>query len=157
MKKFLQKKLKEQKGMTLIELLAVIVIIAIIAAIAIPAIGTIIENSRNGAVKSDYQNALASANIYFTENPSAPSVTVNVLAGKAAGASGTTTSYLDDQGSLANEVIITKVTGGNTIAGSATANNKTYTITNPRTNSQLSAIKNADFTGTTIGGTAPVQ
>lgn len=69
MKKFLQKKLKEQKGMTLIELLAVIVIIAIIAAIAIPAIGNIIENSRYSAVKSDASNVLSAANIYFTENP----------------------------------------------------------------------------------------
>ncbi len=46
MRKFIQNKLKEQKGLTLIELLAVIVILAIIAAIAIPAIGNIIENSQ---------------------------------------------------------------------------------------------------------------
>src|SRR5690606_3917664 len=63
MKKFLQKKLKDQKGMTLIELLAVIVIIAIIAAIAIPAISNIIENSRVGATKSDAQNILSAAQI----------------------------------------------------------------------------------------------
>ncbi|MGX7596071.1 prepilin-type N-terminal cleavage/methylation domain-containing protein [Planococcus plakortidis] len=69
MKKFLQKKLKDQKGMTLIELLAVIVIIAIIAAIAIPAISNIIENSRVGAMKSDATNALNAANIYLADNP----------------------------------------------------------------------------------------
>ena len=38
--------LKNEKGLTLIELLAVIVILAIVAAIAVPAIGNIIENSR---------------------------------------------------------------------------------------------------------------
>ena len=37
--KKLVKRLKDQKGMTLVELLAVIVILGIIAAIAIPSIG----------------------------------------------------------------------------------------------------------------------
>jgi type IV pilus assembly protein PilA len=75
MKKFIQQKLKNQKGMTLIELLAVIVIIAIIAAIAIPAIGNIIENSRVGAIKSDALNAIAAADLYYADNPT---VTTNV-------------------------------------------------------------------------------
>ncbi|RIV13331.1 prepilin-type N-terminal cleavage/methylation domain-containing protein, partial [Priestia flexa] len=46
MKKFL----KNEKGLTLIELLAVIVILGIIAAIAIPSIGGIIQKSREDAV-----------------------------------------------------------------------------------------------------------
>ncbi|AOM82354.1 pilus assembly FimT family protein [Salisediminibacterium beveridgei] len=45
MKKFL----KNQKGLTLVELLAVIVILGIIAAIAVPAIANIIDNSRKDA------------------------------------------------------------------------------------------------------------
>ena len=147
MKKYLQKKLNNEKGMTLIELLAVIVIIAIIAAIAIPAIGSIIENSRNGAVKSDYQNALSAANIYFTENPSEDDVIVSVLAGVG---TGVTTSYLDDQGALEDEVQITKAQTGNTIFGSAKANDKTYTLKVALTNAQLSSIKNANFSGTEI-------
>ena len=69
MRKFIQNKLKEQKGLTLIELLAVIVILAIIAAIAIPAIGNIIDNSRVGAIKSDAQNALAAAELLLIDNP----------------------------------------------------------------------------------------
>lgn len=44
---------KDQKGLTLIELLAVIVILAIIAAIAIPSIGGILKNSRISAHKSN--------------------------------------------------------------------------------------------------------
>lgn len=149
MKNFIQKKLKDQKGMTLIELLAVIVIIAIIAAIAIPAIGSLIDNSRNGAVKSDYQNALAAANIYFTENPEGevkdaagnPTVKVSTLL---------SSSYLDDKGSLNDGVLITRKAGGNTISGSAVANSNTYTIVTAQTNAQLTKIKNKDFKGTDI-------
>ena len=69
-KKLLNKKLvKNEKGLTLIELLAVIVILAIVAAIAVPAIGNIIENSRIKAVKADAINILNAANIYLTEQP----------------------------------------------------------------------------------------
>ncbi|QMT18700.1 prepilin-type N-terminal cleavage/methylation domain-containing protein [Planococcus maritimus] len=150
MKKFIQNKLKDQKGLTLIELLAVIVILAIIAAIAIPAIGSMIENSRNGAVKADFQNAISSANIYFTENPQG-------MAASAGGFSGTVTvqelvkeKYLDDKGSLKDAVVITKAAGGNTISGSAEANGKTYTLKSALTNAQLTSIKNANFTGTSI-------
>ena len=79
MRKFIQKKLKEQKGMTLIELLAVIVILAIIAAIAIPAIGNIIENSRVGAIKSDAQNIISAGELYFIDNTDETEVTLKTL------------------------------------------------------------------------------
>ncbi|GAA0498385.1 hypothetical protein GCM10008986_26850 [Salinibacillus aidingensis] len=66
----LKKTLKKEKGFTLIELLAVIVIIAIIAAIAIPAIGNIIQNSREDGVKSDALQILEAAQLYKMEvNP----------------------------------------------------------------------------------------
>ena len=44
-----RKALKNQKGLTLVELLAVIVILGIIAAIAVPAVANIIDNSRKDA------------------------------------------------------------------------------------------------------------
>ena len=99
MKKFLQKKLKDQKGMTLIELLAVIVIIAIIAAIAIPAIGSIIENSRVGAMKSDALNAISAANLYYADNPdAADNVTLALLQ----------SGYIDDEGTLQSDITVSK-------------------------------------------------
>ena len=62
MKKLLKKRLN-QKGLTLIELLAVIVILAIVAAIAVPAIGNIINNSEIKTVKSDALMILNAANL----------------------------------------------------------------------------------------------
>lgn len=62
-KEQIRKRIKNEKGLTLIELLAVIVILAIIAAIAIPAIGNIIANTRDKAILSDVQAALSAAKI----------------------------------------------------------------------------------------------
>lgn len=75
----LKKRLKNEKGLTLVELLAVIVILAIVAMIAIPAIGNIIDNSRYKAAKADAIMILEGANIYFTDNPSKQSVTIKEL------------------------------------------------------------------------------
>lgn len=69
MMKNIRKRLENEKGLTLVELLAVIVILAIIAAIAIPAIGNIIKNSQVGALKSDSLNAIAAAELYIIDNP----------------------------------------------------------------------------------------
>ncbi|MEK5231266.1 prepilin-type N-terminal cleavage/methylation domain-containing protein [Lysinibacillus sp. FSL K6-0232] len=63
--------LKNQKGLTLVELLAVIVILAVVAAIAIPAIGNTIDNSRYKALKADAINVIHAAQFYFMEHPTA--------------------------------------------------------------------------------------
>ncbi len=146
MKKFLQKKLKDQKGMTLIELLAVIVIIAIIAAIAIPAIGNIIENSRNGAVKADFQNALSAANLYVTEEGGLPPA--NATAG---GHLNDLAPYLEDNGSLTTVTISRDADNNLAILGEADRDGDgtvDYSITTAMTNAQLSAYANEDFEGT---------
>jgi len=74
-----KKLLKNEKGLTLVELLAVIVILAIIAAIAVPAIGNIIENTKYNAAKADALNVLNAANLYFIDEPNENSVTVSKL------------------------------------------------------------------------------
>lgn len=61
MLQILKKKLKEQRGLTLVELLAVVVILGIIAAIAIPSIGNIIAKSKFDASKADALQIIASA------------------------------------------------------------------------------------------------
>ncbi|MFJ8518268.1 prepilin-type N-terminal cleavage/methylation domain-containing protein [Lysinibacillus xylanilyticus] len=100
-KKILNKKqLKNQKGLTLIELLAVIVILAIVAAIAIPAIGNIIDNSKFNGVKADAINVINAANLYYTDNPEAANdVTVDKLKED---------KYLDTAGKIPGVSTVTK-------------------------------------------------
>ena len=98
MKKFLQKKLKNEKGLTLVELLAVIVILGIIAAIAVPAIGGVIQSSKEKATLSDAMNALEAANLYFVSNNSATEVNLT-------GDNGLVPEYLDNKGSLESATV----------------------------------------------------
>jgi type IV pilus assembly protein PilA len=64
----MRKLLKKQEGFTLVELLAVIVILAIIAAIAIPAIGHIINSSREKAEVNDALQIIDAAKLYVTDH-----------------------------------------------------------------------------------------
>lgn len=141
MRKFIQNKLKDQKGLTLIELLAVIVILAIIAAIAIPAIGNIIQNSRNGAVKADFQNAISAVNIYVADNGAVPDSAI------PAEMTDFWTNYVEDSGTLTESTIVfdRNATNDITIAGDAVSNDKDYKVST-MTTSQLGGIANKDFT-----------
>lgn len=68
LKKWKNKKLlKNEKGLTLVELLAVIVILAIIAAIAVPAIGNIINKSKDRAILAEASNILSGAKIAYID------------------------------------------------------------------------------------------
>lgn len=107
MRQLLKKRLKNQKGLTLIELLAVIVILAIVAAIAVPAIGNMIENSRYNGVKSDAINVLNAANLYFSDNVQEANVTVKKLEDDG---------YLENRGKIPEGATVTRVAGGNTLS-----------------------------------------
>jgi len=138
MRKFIRNKLKDQKGLTLIELLAVIVILAIIAAIAIPAIGNIINNSRVGAVKSDFINAIAASELYLLDNPNDTSVSLENLQGTADAATDSGEVYLDDSGSLTTFAYIVE---DKTVTGSGTVGNVTIETTEA-TKEQISGLNN---------------
>lgn len=92
MKKWLQKRLKNEKGLTLVELLAVIVILGIIAAIAVPAIGGVISNSKVGAMKADVLNAISAAELYALDSKNTTITLADLTTASE--------SYLSDKGSL---------------------------------------------------------
>lgn len=112
MKRKIKALLKNEKGMTLIELLAVIVILGIIAAIAIPAIGNIIENSRIDAVKSDAIQVInaAKTNVAAEGVPADGSLTIADLSG-----------YIELDGTTFDDEAAVTVTKG--------TNSTTYTFT----------------------------
>ncbi|WP_336046568.1 type II secretion system protein [Solibacillus ferritrahens] len=107
----LKKRIKNEKGLSLVELLAVIVILGIVAAIAIPAIGNIINNQRDKAVLADISGLVSSAKIAFAD-----------------GSCGT--DNICQYGGATNEVDFSseKVTGG-TVSFANTPANPAITVT----------------------------
>ncbi|MEK5056152.1 prepilin-type cleavage/methylation domain-containing protein [Niallia circulans] len=77
MRQLIKQRIKNEKGLTLIELLAVIVILGIIAAIAIPSISGIIQKSKEDAVKADAITILNAAKNYVAGNDMAKGGTIN--------------------------------------------------------------------------------
>lgn len=70
---------KDQRGLTLVELLAVVVILAIVAAIAFVLIGNVIENSRKDAHIANAQQAIAAAKLAEASGDAFTSETDNII------------------------------------------------------------------------------
>ncbi|WNS74465.1 prepilin-type N-terminal cleavage/methylation domain-containing protein [Bacillus sp. DTU_2020_1000418_1_SI_GHA_SEK_038] len=66
--KMIGKRLKDQRGLTLVELLAVVVILGIIAAIAVPSIGNIMAKSKYDAAKADAVQLLSAGKLFIAAN-----------------------------------------------------------------------------------------
>lgn len=68
MLKNIKKRLKDQHGLTLVELLAVIVILGIVAAIAVPSVGGIINKSKEDAKVAEALQIINAAKMAHTSN-----------------------------------------------------------------------------------------
>ncbi|WP_070120821.1 type II secretion system protein [Bacillus marinisedimentorum] len=65
----LKKLRKNEKGFTLVELLAVIVILGIISAIAVPSVGKIIDKTENDATVADAIQIINAAKLAHASDP----------------------------------------------------------------------------------------
>ena len=74
--KMLITKLKNQKGFTLIELMATLAILALIVAIAIPAVGSIIDKAEKGADEANVALIENSAQLAYLGTDLAPATPV---------------------------------------------------------------------------------
>ncbi|SFC41392.1 type IV pilus assembly protein PilA [Alkalibacterium subtropicum] len=71
--------MNKEEGFTLVELLAVIVILGIILAIAIPSIGGVIDRASEDAATAEETLVVDAGRLYFVQNPTVASVTVETL------------------------------------------------------------------------------
>jgi type IV pilus assembly protein PilA len=83
----LKKRLKNQRGLTLVELLAVIVILGIISAIAVPSIGKIISNTEKDAKVAEAKQIISAARLYVASEDPGDTTLTNLAA---------LTDYLDN-------------------------------------------------------------
>lgn len=110
-----KKYLKNQKGLTLIELLAVIVILGIIAAIAVPAIGNVINNSKEEAALADAQQIIDAAKLYVASESENISSGLSIASDNADFA-----EYIDKAGTFTS--VNVSATGDYSIVGHDKAN-----------------------------------
>lgn len=140
----LRKQLKNERGLTLVELLAVIVILAIIAAIAVPAIGNMITNSKYNAAKADALNVLNAAQMYYLDHPEGENgerdeATVESVSVK----------HLKDKGYLESIGVFEKVEGGTRVM-LATPHKFHHAITESANVVEFAKGKKVDFSNATI-------
>lgn len=93
----LTRTLKNQKGLTLVELLAVVVILGIVAAIAVPLIGNIINHTRENAQISEALHVISAAKIKHAQGDNGPWDVDDLDIAPTTGITFTTVSFGSDE------------------------------------------------------------
>ncbi len=106
--------MKDERGLSLVELLAVVVIMAIIAGIGAVAITGVIQKNREDAAISSLQSVVSAANLYQASNGEDPTKAIGSTATGAQPVTGQT--LIDDgfitqigglNGNVANKIVFT--------------------------------------------------
>jgi type IV pilus assembly protein PilA len=139
--KKLKNNLKDQRGLTLIELLAVIVILGIIAAIAIPSIGNVIENSKRSAIRADAMQILSAAKLYAADN-GVPVDKAGTEANEAQITQAELANYVDNTTTMSTYTV-TFVGNTPKLSSTGTKGGQTITFTDATVNGIDSAAKSA--------------
>jgi type IV pilus assembly protein PilA len=116
--KSIKKRLKNQRGLTLVELLAVVVILGIIAAIAVPNIGKLIDKTEKDAQVAEGIQIINAAKIYmntkkvdFTNVPTGTGADTDDTADTIVIPDSQLVDYLDNVKDSDYKVIVTKTAG----------------------------------------------
>lgn len=136
----MKNRLKDQRGLTLIELLAVIVILGIIAAIAVPSIMNVIDNSKEDAVKADAIQILNAGKLYVAAEgtPDENQIEWSELE-----------DYVDLEGYTSALDVVANVDGSSiTLTGTISKDGKTLNMNG----ASLSTIQGAEFDDNGVAG-----
>jgi type IV pilus assembly protein PilA len=78
--KLVNKRLRNRKGFTLIELVVVIAILGILAAIAIPRLGGFTDSAKVRAAETNHKLVVNAINVYFADNNAWPTTEAQIEA-----------------------------------------------------------------------------